>query len=189
MREKGYKIILIACGLLFAAQLAGLIALQMLSPPLPQPDSKYTEEKATAILQYYEETVEAPEEGGKKPLEIFAATVEFSDYSKAHDNGYTSYFYNFDKYGKCTAFTSDGNRIGFEDEYTASGKSAIIDKIYEDIDSYIFIASNLQYDVPASDNIAKVYLSTNKGYYVREFPIEEYEQSCFAEIHDSYKIW
>lgn len=183
-----HKVLLLLCALAFVALLGGLIAVQMLAPPLPQPDSKYTEEKASTIVQYYEETVSAPD-GGKKPLEIFSVTAEFSNYEKAYENGYTSYFYSFDKYGKYIKYTSDGKRDTTEDECTTSVKAAVIEALYDEVNSFKFITSNLEYDVPTDDSTVKVYLSTNKGYCVREYALDDYVKSCFAEIHEMYKIW
>lgn len=184
---KNYKVLLAICAAVMLALAGGMLCVQFLSPPYPQPVSDYTQQKASGILQYYEPSSAETGENGEIPLEIYGVTVELSDYEKATENGYTSYFYCFDRYGKLVRFTSDGKRADVaSDPFSTKDKALMIDGLYDEFDSFSRIVSNLEYDVPSSSDTVKVYLNTNKGTYLREYTKYELAGSAISDTVSPY---
>ena len=184
---KNYKLLLIVTLGVMLALIGGLLAVQFLSPPYPVPSSEYTELKAKNAVQHYQLSSYESDENGKIPLELFSVTVEVSNYALSGKNGYTSYFYAMDKYGKLECCTSDGKTVTLDEQkMSLEERGACIEGLREEFDTYKRILSNLKYDVPTEDGTVKVYLNCSYGPYLKEYSAEAFEKCSLYKSFEAF---
>lgn len=181
---KSAKIPLIICIAITLCLTAGLLTVQFLYPLPSTPTRVYTETKASQIFSYMDQldTAETAPEGEKLPLKIFGVTVELADYENITA---PAYFYSFDGVkSEAVCYSSDGK------QHTAVANGELNIKCIEDahgaFDGFEKIIDNFRFDVPINNDTVKVYLTTNDGYYLREYTRAEFESTVFA---DTYKIY
>ena len=184
---KNYKVLLIITLGVMLALIGGLVAVQLLSPPYPVPSSSYTLRKAENAVQHYQLSSYEADENGKIPLELFSVTVEVSNYAKSGKNGYTSYFYAMDRYGKLECYTSDGKEVTLDGEkMSLEERASAIEGLREEFDTYKRILSNLKYDVPTEDGVIKVYLNCSYGPYLKEYSVQEFEKCSLYKSFEAF---
>ena len=172
---KNAKIPLIICGIITLALIAGLLIVQFLYPIPANPSSAYTEKKASAIFSYIED-------GKGSWIEILGVTVELADYENL---SCPAYFYSFgiNTNGMISYFSN-----GEENTLTPDieKNKECIEKAYDEFTKFEKITDNMYFDVPKDNDTVKVYLTTDNGYYLREYTKAEFESSVFADTYTLY---
>lgn len=160
------KKILCSVAALFALLVSAFVIYQIKNPPLPEVESKYTEDKVSLLLHEY-----ASDEEGEE-LILYGVLVE----ERYLTDDTVSRFRYIDKNGSCVTAYSDGRREDGECE------SSLAHEYMTDAETYgtngFVIPTKYDFDIPDAGEI-KIYLNTSDGVKMKLLGEDEYKNSVF----------